>query len=121
MSWRSGTLATWASQRAICAELGATVVKTYWCEHFDRVVHGCPVPVVIAGGPKCETTLEVLQFVYDGMQSGAIGINLGRNVWQSEHPAAVARALQAIIHEGATPGQANEMADEMVHAGKVVA
>jgi putative autoinducer-2 (AI-2) aldolase len=85
----------------ICAELGARVVKTYWCENFDKVVKGCPVPVVIAGGPKCETEKEVFEFVYDGLQKGAIGINLGRNVWQSPHPVAMAAALQAIIHKKA--------------------
>ncbi len=93
----------------IAAELGARVVKTYWCKDFEKVVEGCPVPVVIAGGPKCETELEVLQFVYDGMQRGAIGVNLGRNVWQNEHPAAVARALRAVIHENATPKQALDL------------
>lgn len=94
----------------IAAELGAKVVKTYWCEKdFDKVVKGCPVPVVMAGGPKCETELEVLEFVHDGMQKGAIGINLGRNVWQSPHPVAVARALQAIIHEKATVKKAHEL------------
>ena len=105
----------------ICAELGATVVKTYWCENSDKVVRGCPVPVVIAGGPRCETPLEVFSFVYDGMQRGAIGINLGRNVWQSADPAAVARALQAIIHENATPAAANAIAEEMAHGGLVAA
>jgi len=84
----------------ICAELGARIVKTYWCEDFDKVVKGCPVPVVIAGGPKCETEKEVFEFVHDGMQKGAIGVNLGRNVWQSPHPVAMAAALQAIIHKG---------------------
>ncbi len=98
----------------ICAELGATVVKTYWCEDFEKVVQGCPVPVVIAGGPKCETEREVFNFVYDGMQRGAIGINLGRNVWQSPHPVGVARALQAIIHGNATPEQAQELYNETV-------
>lgn len=90
----------------IAAELGARVVKTYWCENFEKVAESCPVPVVMAGGPKCETQLEVLEFVYDGMQRGAIGVNLGRNVWQDEHPVAMARALQAVIHEKATPQQA---------------
>lgn len=85
----------------ICAELGARIVKTYWCEDFDKVVKGCPVPVVIAGGPKCETEKEVFEFVYDGMQKGAIGINLGRNVWQSPNPVPMAAALQAIIHKDA--------------------
>jgi len=90
----------------IAAELGAKVVKTYWCKDFDKVVNGCPVPVVMAGGPKCDTELEVLEFVYDGIQRGAVGVNLGRNVWQSEHPVAMARALRAIIHENATPREA---------------
>jgi putative autoinducer-2 (AI-2) aldolase len=93
----------------IAAELGARVVKTYWCEEFEKVVNGCPVPVVMAGGPRCETELEVFEFVFDGMQRGAIGVNLGRNVWQNEHPVAMARGLRAIIHEKATAQQANEL------------
>lgn len=97
----------------IAAELGARVVKTYWCENFEKVAESCPVPVVMAGGPKCETQLQVLEFVYDGMQRGAIGVNLGRNVWQDEHPVAMARALQAVIHEKATPQQAYELFKSM--------
>ncbi len=94
----------------IAAELGAKIVKTYYCEEgFDKVTDGCPVPVVIAGGPKCETELEVFEFVYDGMQNGAIGVNLGRNVWQSPHPVAVMRALNAVIHDQATPDQALDL------------
>jgi putative autoinducer-2 (AI-2) aldolase len=93
----------------IAAELGASVVKTYWCENFEKVTNGCPVPVVMAGGPKCETELEVLEFVHDGMQRGAIGVNLGRNVWQNDHPVAVARALRAIIHENATVKEAHAL------------
>jgi putative autoinducer-2 (AI-2) aldolase len=91
----------------IAAELGARIVKTYWCENFDKVVSGCPVPVVMAGGPKVETELEVLEFVHDGMEKGAIGVNLGRNVWQNDHPVAVIKALRAIIHEKATVKEAN--------------
>ncbi len=94
----------------IAAELGARVVKTYWCEKdFDKVVDGCPVPVIMAGGPKCETELEVLEFVYDGIQKGAAGINLGRNVWQSAHPVAMAKALRAIVHDNASVKQAHEI------------
>ena len=93
----------------IAAELGASVVKTYWCEDFDKVTNGCPVPVVMAGGPKCETELEVLEFVHDGMQRGAVGVNLGRNVWQNDHPVAIARALRAIIHENATVKEAHDL------------
>jgi len=93
----------------IAAELGARVVKTYWCEDFDKVTNGCPVPVVMAGGPKCETELEVFEFVHDGMQRGAVGVNLGRNVWQIDHPVAMARALRAIIHEKATVKEAHDL------------
>ncbi|MAG08586.1 3-hydroxy-5-phosphonooxypentane-2,4-dione thiolase [Candidatus Woesearchaeota archaeon] len=96
----------------IAAELGASVVKTYWCEDFDKVVEGCPVPVVIAGGPKCETEKEVFEFVHDGMQKGAVGINLGRNVWQHAHPVAMAAALQAIIHKDATVKEAQDIFDK---------
>lgn len=93
----------------ICAELGATVVKTYWCQEFDKVVNGCPVPVVMAGGPQCDTEMEAFNFVYDGMQKGAIGINLGRNVWKHPHPVAMMKALSAIIHKKATPKDAQEV------------
>jgi putative autoinducer-2 (AI-2) aldolase len=93
----------------IAAELGARVVKTYWCENFERVTGGCPVPVVMAGGPKCETEREVFEFVYDGMQRGAIGLNLGRNVWQHDHPVAMMKALRAIIHENAAVKDAEKI------------
>jgi putative autoinducer-2 (AI-2) aldolase len=102
----------------ICAELGARVVKTYWCEDFDKVVEGCPVPVVVAGGPICETELEVMEFVYDGLQKGAIGINLGRNVWKHPQPVAMMRSLRAIIHKKATPKEALEIFNELTKAGK---
>lgn len=95
----------------MAAERGARVVKTYWCEDFDKVVEGCPVPVIMAGGPKCETDVEVMEFVYDGMQKGAIGINLGRNVWQHEHPIAMAKSLNAIVHDKATVEKAKHIFD----------
>jgi len=94
----------------IAAELGARIVKTYYSsEDFDKVVEGCPVPVVIAGGPKCETELEVFEFVYDGIQKGAIGVNLGRNVWQNRHPVPMMRALHAVVHKNTSPGEAQEL------------
>jgi putative autoinducer-2 (AI-2) aldolase len=94
----------------IAAELGAKIVKTYYCnEDFEKVTNGCPVPVVMAGGPKCETELEVFEFVYDGIQKGAIGVNLGRNVWQNPHPVAMMRALNAVVHDEATPKQAFDL------------
>ena len=97
----------------IAAELGAKIVKTYWCEDFEKVVDGCPVPVVMAGGPKTETNFEVFEFVYDGIQKGAIGVNLGRNVWQNDHPVAMIRALRFIIHEDATSKEADALFNEI--------
>ena len=93
----------------IAAELGARVVKTYWCENFEKVVNGCPVPVVMAGGPKVDTEREVFEFVYDGMQKGAIGVNLGRNIWQNDYPVAMIKALRAIVHENATAKEAQQI------------
>ena len=101
----------------IAAELGAKLVKTYYCaEDFEKVTNGCPVPVVMAGGPKCETELEVFDFVYDGMQKGAIGVNLGRNVWQNPHPIAMMRALNAVVHDGVTPKQAFDLFKSLQNA-----
>jgi putative autoinducer-2 (AI-2) aldolase len=96
----------------IAAELGARIVKTYWCEDFQKVVRGCPVPVVMAGGPQVETDMQVFEFVYDGMQNGAIGVNLGRNIWQNDFPVAMIKAIRAIIHQNATPQDAQEVYDK---------
>ncbi len=101
----------------IAAELGARVVKTYWCENFEKVVNGCPVPVVMAGGPKTDSEKEVFEFVHDGIRKGAIGVNLGRNIWQNPHPVAMIRALRAIIHEDATTAEASALF-ESVKSGK---
>ncbi len=102
----------------IAAEIGAKVVKTYWCEDFDKVVNGCPVPVVIAGGPKVDTEREVFEFVHDGMQRGAIGVNLGRNIWQSPHPVPMIRALRHIIHENGTVAEALNIFNSVKNAEK---
>ncbi len=102
----------------VSAEIGARVVKTYYCkENFEKIVDGCPVPVVIAGGPKTETQAEVFDFVYDGMQKGAIGVNLGRNIWQTEHPVAAIKAIRAIIHDNYTSKEALDLF-EQVKTGK---
>ena len=93
----------------IAAELGARVVKTYWCENFEKVSTGCPVPVILAGGPQSDSALEVLEFIYDGMQKGAIGVNLGRNVWQNNHPVAMIKAIKAIVHQNANTKEADEL------------
>ncbi len=94
----------------IGAELGAQVVKTYYCaKDFDKVVNGCPVPVVMAGGPQTETELEVFEFVHDGIQKGAIGVNLGRNIWKHDYPVAMIKAIRAIIHDNVNPKQAQDI------------
>lgn len=94
----------------IAAELGARVVKTYWCDDgFEKVVRGCPVPVVMAGGPQVDSELEVFKFVHDGIQKGAIGVNLGRNIWQNEFPVAMIKAIRAIVHENASVDEAYEL------------
>ena len=104
----------------IAAELGAKVVKTYWCaDGFERVVRGCPVPVVMAGGPRTEAELGVFEFVHDGLQKGAIGVNLGRNIWQNDHPVAMSQAVRALVHDNVTPQQAQDLFDTVRHAEPV--
>ncbi len=93
----------------VAAELGARIVKSYYCEEFERVVRGCPVPVVIAGGPKMESDSDVLQLTYDAVSRGAVGVDMGRNIFQSESPVGMIRAIRAIVHEGATVKQAAEV------------
>lgn len=91
------------------AELGADVVKTNYTgdpESFKEVVESCPVPLIIAGGPKAKTDLDVLQMVYEANAAGCAGASIGRNVFQHSDPRNMARALIAIVHEGATVDEA---------------
>ena len=88
----------------IGAELGADVVKTNYTgspETFKEVVEGCPVPVVMAGGPKTDTDEEFCRMVYDSIQAGGAGVAVGRNVFQHRNPTAMVRAISAIVHKGA--------------------
>jgi putative autoinducer-2 (AI-2) aldolase len=71
------------------------------------------VPIVIAGGPKVDSEIEVFNFVYDALQNGAIGVNLGRNVWQSQYPVAMISSLRAIIHENHTPNEAHDLFNQI--------
>ena len=100
----------------VVAELGAHFVKTYYCDGFDDVVAGCPVPIVIAGGPKLATERDALQVAYRALQEGAAGVDMGRNVWQSDHPVPMMRALRAIVHEHATIDEAHELFLELQRA-----
>jgi len=92
----------------IAAELGAHFVKSYYCEGFEEVVRGCPVPIVIAGGKKIPER-DALQLAYDAVQKGAVGVDMGRNIFQSESPTAMIRAVRAVVHENATPDEAYEL------------
>lgn len=87
----------------IGAELGADIVKTNYTgdiDTFSEVVEGCPVPVIIAGGPQMETEHELLQMVYDSLQAGGRGVAIGRNVFQSNDPTALVSDISKIVHHG---------------------
>ncbi|MDH6358348.1 3-hydroxy-5-phosphonooxypentane-2,4-dione thiolase [Parabacteroides sp. PF5-9] len=92
----------------ICAENGASIVKTYYCEGFEKVAAACPVPVVIAGGKKLPEK-EALELCYYAINDGAAGVDMGRNVFQSSSPAAMIQAVHAVVHERLTPVQAYEL------------
>ncbi|MFH1849709.1 MAG: 3-hydroxy-5-phosphonooxypentane-2,4-dione thiolase [archaeon] len=85
----------------IAAELGAHFVKTYYCEDFEKVVKACPVPVVIAGGKKTPEK-EALQMAHDAISRGAVGVDMGRNIFQSDKPVAMIKAVRAVVHDNAS-------------------
>ena len=89
----------------MAAELGAHIVKTYYCKDFEKVVETCPVPIVIAGGKKIPEQ-EALQMAYDALQAGAIGVDMGRNVFQSSDPVGMIKAVNAIVHNKYEPKEA---------------
>ena len=82
----------------IAAELGAHIVKTYYCENFEKVVEGCPVPVIIAGGKKSPKEIDALELAYNAIQHGAAGVDMGRNIWQSDYPVEMIKAVRSIVH-----------------------
>jgi putative autoinducer-2 (AI-2) aldolase len=93
----------------ICAEMGAHVVKTYYCEPgFARVAAACPVPVVIAGGKKLIEP-DALKMAYQAIQDGAAGVDMGRNIFQCEAPLAMIQAVRAVVHDHETPDKAYEL------------
>jgi 3-hydroxy-5-phosphonooxypentane-2,4-dione thiolase len=96
----------------IAAELGAHVVKTYHCPEFNKVVEGCPVPVIIAGGKKLAER-EALQLTFDALNDGASGVDMGRNIWQSDNPVEMIKAVRAIVHENSTVKEAYDQYSNM--------
>ncbi|MED3561897.1 3-hydroxy-5-phosphonooxypentane-2,4-dione thiolase [Bacillus xiapuensis] len=93
----------------VVAEMGADIVKTYYCEDFEQVTGKCPVPIVIAGGPKFDTIREALEITYNAMEQGAVGVDMGRNIWQSENPLAMIQAIYSIVHHGFSVKEAVEL------------
>jgi putative autoinducer-2 (AI-2) aldolase len=104
----------------ICAEIGAHFVKTYYCEGFEQVVRCTPVPVVVAGGKKIAER-DALRLAHDAVAAGARGVDMGRNIFQSDCPAGMIRAVRAVVHEGAGVDRAYDIyreARERVGAGR---
>ena len=89
----------------IAAEIGAHIVKTYYCENFNKIVASSPVPIVIAGGRKIPEK-EALDLAYNALRDGAVGVDMGRNIFQSKYPVSMIRSVRAIVHENATSAEA---------------
>ena len=92
----------------IAAELGSTFVKTYYCDDFEKVVEGCPVPIVIAGGKKLPER-DALQMAHDAVSRGASGVDMGRNIFQSDSPVGMIKAVRAVVQKKASVEEAFEV------------
>lgn len=92
----------------IAAELGAHIVKTYHCENFPEVAESCPIPIVIAGGKKVAER-DALQLAFNAIRDGAVGVDMGRNIFQSNHPVAIIQAVRAIVHQNYTVDAAYDL------------
>jgi 3-hydroxy-5-phosphonooxypentane-2,4-dione thiolase len=94
------------------AEFGAHIIKTYYCEDFEKVVAACPVPIVVAGGKKLPEK-DALTLVYNSIKAGAAGVDMGRNIFQAENPKAMIKAIVKIVHEDYTDQQAYDLYREL--------
>ena len=93
----------------ICAELGAQFIKTYYVpDGFETVAASCPVPLVMAGGKKLPE-IDALRMAYNAIDQGACGVDMGRNVFQSDNPVAMLKAIREVVHTQAKPEQALEL------------
>ena len=99
----------------IIAEMGCQIVKTYDCENFEEVVAACPVPIVVAGGKKLPER-DALSLAYNVIQKGAHGVDMGRNIFQSTNPVAMAKAVNKVVHEGFTDAEAWEFFQDECNA-----
>lgn len=104
----------------ICAELGAQFVKTYYIEEgFETVTSSCPVPIVMAGGKKIPV-LDALTMAYRAIQQGAAGVDMGRNIFQSDAPTAMIQAIHKVVHEDLKPKEALDLYETLKNEGEKV-
>ena len=101
----------------IAAEQGAHIVKTYYCENFEKVVESCPVPIIIAGGKKLPEK-DALELTYNAIKHGAIGVDMGRNIWQSDNPVPMIKAVRSIVHGNNSVEQAYTLFNKMCNETK---
>ena len=92
----------------VCAENGAHVVKTYFCDNFEQVTSTCPVPIVLAGGKKLPE-LDALTMAYQAIDQGASGVDMGRNIFQAGDPIAMIQAVRAVVHDHEKPEKGYEL------------
>lgn len=100
----------------IAFEFGAHIVKTYYCENFEKVVESCPIPIVIAGGKKVSEE-EALKMTYNAIKEGAAGVDMGRNIFQSENPVAMIKAIRAVVHENFSAKEAIDLFEKLKKEG----
>ena len=100
----------------IAAEMGAHFVKTYYCDDFEHVAGTCPVPTVIAGGKKIPE-MDAINMAYNAVQAGARGVDMGRNIFQSDCPVGMIQAVRSVIHGGARPNEAFDIYESIKHEG----
>jgi len=93
----------------VAAEQGAHIVKTYYCDNFESVVEGCPVPLIIAGGKKLPNEIDALKLTYDAIEHGAAGVDMGRNIWQSSYAVAMIKSVRSIVHNNLDLREASEV------------
>jgi putative autoinducer-2 (AI-2) aldolase len=101
----------------IAAEQGAHIVKTYYCDNFKKVVEACPVPIIVAGGKKIPER-DAMQLTYNAINAGAVGVDMGRNIWQSDNPVPMIRAVRSIVHGNATVDQAFKLYTQLCEENK---
>jgi 3-hydroxy-5-phosphonooxypentane-2,4-dione thiolase len=102
----------------LAGEIGAHMVKTYYCDEFEKVVNGCPVPLVVAGGPKLKTERDAFELAFSALREGAIGVDMGRNIWQHENPIAMIKAIRSIVHDKANVKEAVDVFNQEVSEAK---